>query len=1100
MEVDTTDLLAETEKNAEPEASEENPPEKTEEPVEKQENNEEKAAEEPKIPENDSIEEKLAILDGKFEDEENKAPVQKPTEMSETEVYDELAKDSTLITAAQEEVKKLDLLVCGICHDVYNFLEDFQKHKLEPCTPSLQIKNACENEGKPQVWGFSLWKVKQLKSLKKGEEEPTSWIIYQKWCKLEPAEKQVWIAAGEMLQTCVKIGNAKLNEVKSDPLSLEEVLEGEDGNSSLLKKSIYKPVKLNDDVTILPSSKNGETNRAVKIIQESVSKECVVEKIVYKRFNPRRKTFEYQIKWEGFDDSQNTWEPPGNLTGCKKMLEEFEEWFKKHKTEQKLNGTPKGRGRPKMSHSTPKTYTPPVAAAKYVPSVDSSGRPQRASKQKALNQVKSWCGNISDADDGGVKRPYEDDDSDDSFEKKIKMGDYSDSEDEKPKFGGAAKKFAAAGRQGLHHVVTSSGGGAQTVTIMNNGVGSKIPQNVLIPDANGVVRINQKQLPSLSTGVYIMSKTAGIIKLDSTTSKVATSGGQTIVKVAPKIGQTQIKIVKKDANAPASPSNAKVLQMTTTTAGGGGGGTPKPQHTTPAPKSYKPVITKVKKSEAADKAAKLATQRAKEEAKAAQRMSVDEEDESDDGIPELEFPTDLPVPEPDSPPGDFVLDPETGKIVGQDYPLEAAVVINESPIALGQPSSTLENIVKLAAADITEEDLKGDPLAESAPMDVAEEENNLKPEIAGTSARNDDDNSILNKALTNSNILQKKLVSPKPKIQQRILNHSMSGGRSSLHTVQTVRQVGGSPSSAMRAAKPTPPRAKFNLGAGSAAQTQYRVSEAGAARNVYSKTTVLGTNNMRTKIGHTTVYRSISGTQSKPGTPSRVAQHHAGANVSVYKAPRREPISRPAQLQQQQPQKPKVVISMPSLVGDDEPAAAPVLAAPAEPAPAPAEAQTAAEADLGAAFALGDNEQPIFITGDDGTVYQVAGQNEQGQTILITQGSDGQQQCLLVTNDAEAGTSTGDDDEEAACAEASAAPAVLAVGPAAASDEAKAEATEPLSIKTGADDSGDQVVAQVVRAEPPSPGGTHKVVVMLPDGNLMMTQVSPEEYASLELD
>lgn len=32
------------------------------------------------------------------------------------------------------------------------------------------------------------------------------------------------------------------------------------------------------------------------------------------------------------------------------------------------------------------------------------------------------------------------------------------------------------------------------------------------------------------------------------------------------------------------------------------------------------------------------------------------------------------------------------------------------------------------------------------------------------------------------------------------------------------------------------------------------------------------------------------------------------------------------------------------------------------------------------------------------------------------------------------------------------------------------------------------------------PGGTHKVVVMLPDGNLMVTQVSPEEYASLELE
>lgn len=46
----------------------------------------------------------------------------------------------------------------------------------------------------------------------------------------------------------------------------------------------------------------------------------------------------------------------------------------------------------------------------------------------------------------------------------------------------------------------------------------------------------------------------------------------------------------------------------------------------------------------------------------------------------------------------------------------------------------------------------------------------------------------------------------------------------------------------------------------------------------------------------------------------------------------------------------------------------------------------AVSADL-SSFTLADNENPIFITGDDGTVYQVAGQNEQGQTILLTQGN-----------------------------------------------------------------------------------------------------------------
>lgn len=37
-----------------------------------------------------------------------------------------------------------------------------------------------------------------------------------------------------------------------------------------------------------------------------------------------------------------------------------------------------------------------------------------------------------------------------------------------------------------------------------------------------------------------------------------------------------------------------------------------------------------------------------------------------------------------------------------------------------------------------------------------------------------------------------------------------------------------------------------------------------------------------------------------------------------------------------------------------------------------------------------------FVTGEDGTIYQVAGKNEQGQTILIAQGADGEQQCVYV--------------------------------------------------------------------------------------------------------
>lgn len=41
--------------------------------------------------------------------------------------------------------------------------------------------------------------------------------------------------------------------------------------------------------------------------------------------------------------------------------------------------------------------------------------------------------------------------------------------------------------------------------------------------------------------------------------------------------------------------------------------------------------------------------------------------------------------------------------------------------------------------------------------------------------------------------------------------------------------------------------------------------------------------------------------------------------------------------------------------------------------------------DLTTLSELNESETPLIITGEDGTIYQVAGQNEQGQTILISQ-------------------------------------------------------------------------------------------------------------------
>lgn len=57
-----------------------------------------------------------------------------------------------------------------------------------------------------------------------------------------------------------------------------------------------------------------------------------VEKIVDSRTSKGKK--EYLIKWEGFDDKDNTWEAAKNIL-CKELIDEFEK-NKKQKTSKKV--------------------------------------------------------------------------------------------------------------------------------------------------------------------------------------------------------------------------------------------------------------------------------------------------------------------------------------------------------------------------------------------------------------------------------------------------------------------------------------------------------------------------------------------------------------------------------------------------------------------------------------------------------------------------------------------------------------------------------------------------------------------------------------------
>lgn len=129
-----------------------------------------------------------------------------------------------------------------------------------------------------------------------------------------------------------------------------------------------------------------------------------------------------------------------------------------------------------------------------------------------------------------------------------------------------------------------------------------------------------------------------------------------------------------------------------------------------------------------------------------------------------------------------------------------------------------------------------------------------------------------------------------------------------------------------------------------------------------------------------------------------------------------------------------------------------------------------------------------FVTGEDGTIYQVAGKNEQGQTILIAQGADGEQQCVYVAADDQELLGTDESNNGGTSIDASLmdtsaevqqqlqqqlidAEGQTAIHYAVEGNEHVQGLNQQLQVATEDTDSQDgQITAEVVQADLPSPG------------------------------
>ncbi|XP_017774689.1 PREDICTED: chromobox protein homolog 1-like [Nicrophorus vespilloides] len=111
--------------------------------------------------------------------------------------------------------------------------------------------------------------------------------------------------------------------------------------------------------------------------QGKEAEEFTVEKIVDKRI--QNGVVEYFLKWNGYGDSENTWEPESNLD-CPELIREFEaEWAKKDK-EEKLKKR-KTAGTPTMEQSNKKKkeekkhgFDRKLIPEKIIGATDSSGQ------------------------------------------------------------------------------------------------------------------------------------------------------------------------------------------------------------------------------------------------------------------------------------------------------------------------------------------------------------------------------------------------------------------------------------------------------------------------------------------------------------------------------------------------------------------------------------------------------------------------------------------------------------------------------------------------------------------------------------------------------
>lgn len=636
----------------------------------------------------------------------------------------EIGKNPDLIAKAQKEMAQSDVLVCGKCHCVFHFIDLFKEHKANNCKRTTAFKDC--RETRPKIWAYLLWKQTQFHQNQENAEEDNPWKLYQQWIMLDESIRQSWLVAGGTIQSFEKFGNGILQETPvkiTKTLTSDKPVGARPSPATQIVKRVLPAAVSNLNITNVRSSPNvivteqkvirraddGSLQEKI-VISPKASRminrtdpasgaitKAVIEKIMAKRMNPRKRENEYLVKWEGLPQ---TWEQASHLDSCKDLIENFEVLLAKQK---EIRAKSQLSQQQQQGQLPSQTLSVPSLAVTSTPVASTpSNRPERSSKQKAINQVKQWTGGNKHHDDSaeavsGKRKLEEEEEFDEEMD-----GDDVDDEDyelesswEKKKMAQqlgqtSVKKIKPDGQNGNVRVINKASDFTVGATVVRKVLGSKSP-DVIIAGQKQMSGVFKKSSPQTAIvkkpgegQVRIVEKKdqiqSGIVRVGHsgvTPSKghIASGGSQIVTRVVPKASpgikpspqstgtvvrtvqsvQNQQKalaqkiISRSPINKAQSPAATAVQQRTPT------------QQTLP---SKQVIGSQNRRSHT--QVVKKSTVNMPTSARIVKKVQATEQDDDDDGIQDP-FPKDLPPIETEStsPPLPLTLCPITGKVLGQ---------------------------------------------------------------------------------------------------------------------------------------------------------------------------------------------------------------------------------------------------------------------------------------------------------------------------------------------------------------------------------------------------------------------------------------------------